>query len=103
MRALRRYCWLSSRFISMRVLFQILMAMATHMTDDRTTSAVYPQFVERIENNQCDGTKCASSITVTSTPAHANSGSIAQFPFAYRISLQSHGGMLKKRKGPKCQ
>ena len=40
MRAFSSSCWFCSRFISMRVLFQIFTAMATHMTEESTTSAM---------------------------------------------------------------
>src|ERR1700683_96590 len=87
----------------MRVLFQILIIMATHITADRTTISANGQLPVSYENSHRDGTDLASSKCAISKIAHAPSGSMAQLNFALRTRSQIDLGILKNRKGPKFQ
>ncbi len=83
----------------MRVLFQILMAMATHITEESTTRNRSPN--SRGENRRASaaGRLWLIPILPTANAAQVNSGSMAQFAFPWRTRRQIHCGMLRKQKG----
>src|SRR6267143_1378863 len=101
--AFNKSCWCRSRFISMRVLFQIFSGAATDISVAITTSPSHQSQLGSIAKRHLRFVACTSATRPSSSPMHVVSGAISQDNSALRSNFTVAFGMLKNVNGPKFQ
>src|SRR6267143_6271552 len=101
MRALSSNCWCRSRFISMRVLFQIFSGAATDISVASTHNPSHQSQCGSIANSHLGLVATASATRPSSSPTQAISGSSSQEIFACRSKRTTSRGIFKNVNGPK--
>src|SRR6266851_5461302 len=103
MRAFKSSCWCCSRFISMRVLFQIFSGAATDISVAITTSASHQSQCESTAKSHFGLVASTRATRPSSRPTHAPKGAISHDNSALRNSRMVAFGMFKNVNGPKFQ
>src|ERR1700682_5615419 len=103
MRAFSSNCWCRSRFISIRVLFQIFSGAATDISVARTQSASHHSHCGSIANSHFGLVATASATRPSSRPTHASSGSNSHDTLRSRTKRTTSRGIFKNVNGPKFQ
>src|ERR1700722_20346442 len=103
MRAFNSNCWCRSRFISMRVLFQIFSGTATAITVASTDRISHQFQCGSIANSHLGVVAITSATRPSSSPPHPSSGSSSHDVFTRRASRTKSRGMFKNVNGPKLQ
>src|SRR5712664_801282 len=103
MRALSSNCWCCSRFISMRVLFQIFSGAATDISVASTHNPSHQSQRGSIANSHLGFVATASATRPSSSPTHASSGSNSQDIAPCRTRRTTSRGIFKNVNGPKFQ
>src|SRR6202158_4577048 len=103
MRAFSSNCWCRSRFISIRVLFQIFSGAATDISVARTQSASHQSHCGSIANSHFGLVATASATRPSSRPTHASSGSNSHDTLRSRTKRTTSRGIFKNVNGPKFQ
>src|SRR6266446_33103 len=101
MRAFRSNCWCRSRFISMRVLFQIFSGAATDISVASTHNPSHQSQCGSIANSHLGLVATASATRPSSSPTQAISGSSSQEIFACRSKRTTSRGIFRNVNGPK--
>src|SRR6266404_9934943 len=101
MRAFNSNCWCRSRFISMRVLFQIFSGAATDINVASTHSKSHQSHAGWMANNHFGFVATASATRPSSKIAQASKGSNSQDIFACRTNRTMSRGIFKNVNGPK--
>src|SRR5712664_438125 len=101
MRAFSSNCWCRSRFISMRVLFQIFSGAATDISVASTHSKSHQSHAGWMANSHFGFVATASATRPSSKIAQASKGSNSQDIFACRTNLTMSRGIFKNVNGPK--
>src|ERR1700682_5314462 len=96
MRAFSSNCWCRSRFISIRVLFQIFSGAATDISVARTQSASHQSHCGSIANSHFGLVATASATRPSSRPTHASSGSNSHDTLRSRTKRTTARGIFKK-------
>src|SRR6267143_6411527 len=101
MRAFSSNCWCRSRFISMRVLFQIFSGAATDISVASTHSKSHQSHAGWMANSHFGLVATASATRPSSKIAQASKGSNSQDIFACRTNRTMSRGIFKNVNGPK--
>src|SRR5882762_914063 len=101
MRAFSSNCWCRSRFISMRVLFQIFRGAATDISVASTHSKSHQSHAGWMANSHFGFVATASATRPSSRIAQASKGSNSQDIFACRTNRTMSRGIFKNVNGPK--
>src|SRR6267378_1228319 len=101
MRAFSSNCWCRSRFISMRVLFQIFSGAATDISVASTHSKSHQSHAGWMANSHLGFVATASATRPSSKITQASSGSNSQDILARRTNLTMSRGIFKNVNGPK--
>src|SRR2546428_728884 len=103
MRAFSSNCWCLSRFISMRVLFQIFSGAATDISVAITTRASHQSQRASSANSHFGLVASTSATRPSSRPTHAASGAISQDNCAFPSNRIVAFGIFRNVNGPKFQ
>src|SRR6266581_391299 len=103
MRAFSSNCWCLSRFISMRVLFQIFSGAATDISVAITTRVSHQSQRASSAKSHFGLVASTSATRPSSRPTHAASGAISQDNCAFPSSRIVAFGMFRNVNGPKFQ
>src|SRR5712671_1308205 len=101
MRAFSSNCWCRSRFISMRVLFQIFSGAATDISVASTHNKSHQSHAGWMANSHFGFVATASATRPSSKSAQASKGSNSQDIFACRTNRTMSRGIFKNVNGPK--
>src|SRR6267378_2908459 len=101
MRAFSKSCWWRSRFISMRVLFQIFSGAATDISVAITVSPSHQFQCASIAKSHFGFVARTSATRPSSRPTHTPNGAISHDNSALRSSFTVALGMFKNVNGPK--
>src|SRR6266849_5308167 len=103
MRAFSSSCWCRSRFISMRVLFQIFSGAATDISVASTHNPSHQSQCGSMANNHCGLVATANATRPSSKPTQAISGSSSHDIVPCLTKRTTSRGMFKNVNGPKFQ